>query len=170
MTVHQLKFFKLHSTVVTPEKATTGSACWDLSYWHDPNKSMVSGYNEQNAPVDRHYDSNGVFSIMPGDRLYVPTGLILDIPVNHSVRVFARSGLSSKMGLGLINSVGIIDSDYIDPVYVLLCNFSKNKVNVTPNTRIAQMELIPTIQTHLTEINERPEQKTNRTGGFGSTG
>ena len=36
--------------------------------------------------------------------------------------------------------------------------------------RVAQLELVREIETEVFEIEQRPEQKTDRDGGFGSTG
>ena len=56
--------------------------------------------------------------------MLIPTGLIFDIPKNHYVRLYARSGNAFKKGLVLANSVGIIDSDYVDEVKIMLHNIS----------------------------------------------
>ena len=52
----------------------------------------------------------------------IPTGLFFDIPEGWVVKLYARSGLAFKQGLVLANSVGIVDSDYVDPVFVIVQN------------------------------------------------
>jgi dUTPase len=72
--------------------------------------------------------------------------------------------------LVLANAVGIIDSDYVDPVFVIVQNTSNCSITFKNGTRICQgyMDMIP--KYNLTAVPERPGQKTDRTGGFGSTG
>ena len=96
--------------------------------------------------------------------------MILDIPKNHSVRLYPRSSLALKYGLTLANNVGIIDSDYVEPVYMMIYNISGYQQFVTNGERICQAELVLEKQHVLLELDERPERKTDRDGGFGSTG
>jgi dUTP pyrophosphatase len=100
----------------------------------------------------------------------VPTGLILDIPEGHSVRVHARSGLSLKQGLVLANAEGVIDSDYVEELMVLIWNISDNAINIHTGDRIAQAELIKDETYSIVETAARPGVKTSRVGGMGSTG
>ena len=87
------------------------------------------------------------------------------------MRLHPRSGTSLKFGLTLINSEGIIDSDYTEEVMIPLYNSSSTLVEVKHGERYAQAEVVE-VMTNLVffEIKERPTQKTDRTGGFGSTG
>ena len=103
-------------------------------------------------------------------RVLIPTGLIFDIPENHSVRVYPRSGLSSKRGLNLINCVGIIDEDYVEEVFVPVYNNSQEKLRIFNGDRIAQAVLVFNQRAIINYTNERPSRKSDRDGGFGSTG
>jgi dUTPase len=73
-------------------------------------------------------------------------------------------------GIGLSVSQGIIDSDYVEEVFVPMVNNTNKLFHIRSGERIAQIELVKTIPTINTWIEERPAQKTNRNGGFGSTG
>ena len=108
-----LKIFKTHPDITLPRHQTSESACFDIAFQR-AGKSTIRGYSNTNKPVERLTD--GSLTISPGDRMIVPTGLILDIPNGYSVRVHARSGLSVKQGLVLANAEGVIDSDYIDEI------------------------------------------------------
>ena len=108
--------------------------------------------------------------LYPGERILVPTGLIFDIPLFYSVRIHARSSISLKMGVIIPNGEGIIDSDYYHQTYVMLYNASADEVIIYHGDRIAQGELVKTLDYDLVETEDIPEQKTNRVGGFGSTG
>jgi dUTP pyrophosphatase len=100
----------------------------------------------------------------------VPTGLIMDIPKGYSVRLHARSGASLKQGLVLANAEGVIDSDYVQEVMVLVYNISGNAITIGSGDRIAQAELVKDSEYEIVETASRPMIKTNRTGGMGSTG
>ena len=102
--------------------------------------------------------------------MLVPTGLIFDIPVGYSVRLYPRSSLALKQGLTLANNVGIIDCDYVQPVYMMVHNISGYQQFVTDGERICQAELVQEKPYVMMEVHERPERKTDRDGGFGSTG
>ena len=108
--------------------------------------------------------------VNPNERVLIPTGLIFDIPNGHSVKLYPRSGLTLKQGLTLANNVGIIDSDYVEPVFAMVTNISGTTQYVKHNERICQGELSKDELCILEEISEKPERKTNRDGGFGSTG
>ena len=165
-----LGYFKLHSAAPTPEFSTTESCCFDLAF-NAAGNAEVRGFNQLNNSVSRSMvNTNGTLVIVSGDRLAIPTGLILQIPTGYSVRVHARSGLSYKQGLSLVNAEGVIDSDYFHELYVLLTNISTNNVTIRHGDRIAQAEMVPVLSYGLQEAKERPGQTTDRVGGLGSTG
>lgn len=169
-----LNYFRMYSDVVAPFKATTGSACFDL-YSYLPYGMEVKVYrNTSNGELEidtRTIDeSNPNLLIHPNERVLVPTGLIFDIPSGHSVRLYPRSSLALKRGLTLANNVGIIDSDYVDPVFVMLVSLSRDSVSIDHGERICQAEVVQDYPVVLSETGTRPTQKTERDGGFGSTG
>ena len=88
----------------------------------------------------------------------------------YSVRLYPRSSLALKQGLTLANNVGIIDSDYVEPVYMMVCNISGYQQFIFDGNRICQAELVDELSYMIMETDVRPEQKTDRDGGFGSTG
>lgn len=65
----------------------------------------------------------------------------------------------------------MIDSDYVDPLMIPVINLSDiQSIVINNNDRIAQGELVQLKQYNIEEISSPPEQKTDRDGGFGSTG
>ena len=72
--------------------------------------------------------------------------------------------------MNLINCVGIIDSDYVEQIYIPIYNNSQERVKIYNGDRIAQGEMVFNSRTILNYTSERPSQKGNRSGGFGSTG
>lgn len=162
-----LKIFKTHSSIQLPKHQTAQSACFDVAF-QSAGKSSYQGYTGFNKPFSR--EMRGTISISPGDRVMVPTGFILDIPEGYSVRIHARSGTSLKQGLVLANAEGIIDSDYVDELYILLQNISENTVQINNGDRVAQAELVKTVEYTIEQSATRPGMKSNRIGGMGSTG
>lgn len=165
----ELNVYKTYLGVGTPAFATKQSACFDLAF-SALGKVSYKGYNKANKAFERSFASDGSLHVMPGDRLMVPTGLIFDIPEGYSVRVHARSGLSLKQGLVLANSEGVIDSDYIEELFILVHNISDNGISIAHGDRIAQGELVVREAYTIGEISSHPGQKTDRVGGMGSTG
>lgn len=162
-----LKVWKTHPSNQIPKKQTDGSACFDLQF-QGHGKKEYKGFTKNNKPFTRPL--NNMIIIQPGDRVMVPTGLILDIPNGYSVRVHARSGLSLKQGLVLANAEGVIDSDYVEELMVLMWNISDNGIQINTGDRVAQAELIKDEDYSITETAARPGVKSNRIGGIGSTG
>lgn len=166
-----LRYYKLNPEVKNPYRATSGSACFDL-YSFLQEDSEVTVYRndfEETEKVTRVVKLKRV-PINPKERILIPTGLILDIPKGYSVRLYPRSSLALKQGLTLANNVGIIDSDYVEPVFAMIFNMSGYVKYINHEERICQAELFKDQPHVLEEVLERPERKTERDGGFGSTG
>jgi len=140
-----LKIYKIHPNSVLPKHATQQAACFDISACGDTT-----------VPA-RH--------TMP-----ISTGIILDIPVGYSVRIHPRSGLAYKKGITLLNAEGVIDSDYTNELMILLYNTSNVPFVVKHGDRIAQGELVKNLDYTIEECYTAPSPKTDRVGGFGSTG
>lgn len=162
-----LKIYKTHPNIVIPRFATAQSACFDIAL-QGSGKVSYKGFNSVNSPVERRYQ--GTMTIMPGERIMAPTGMIFDIPKGYSVRIHPRSGLSFKQGLVLANLEAVIDSDYVEETFVLLTNISENQIVLKDGDRIAQAELVRQEEYTIEATLHRPGQKTDRIGGMGSTG
>lgn len=171
--LNELKYYRVYSDVLAPVKATAGSACFDLYSYFSYGmeiKVYTNIANELRISTRAIDEKNPALAIFPGERVLIPTGLIFDIPEGHSVRLYPRSSLALKRGLTLANNVGIIDSDYVEPVFAMLCSLSDTVVHVEHGERICQAELVEDHPVALFETTSRPKQKTERDGGFGSTG
>ncbi len=105
----------------------------------------------------------------PGQRLLVPTGLVLEIPEGFEAQIRPRSGLAFKNGVTCLNSPGTIDSDYRGEVKVLLINLGEEPLAITRGMRIAQMVVAPVTRAHVEERTHVSETARG-SGGFGSTG
>jgi len=167
-----LYFYKTNPEVNEPIRATKGSACFDLCSFL-PEDSLVRVYinhHDQDIEIRERKVVEGRVQLNPTERMLVPTGLIFDIPAGYSVRLYPRSSLALKQGLTLANNVGIIDSDYVEPVYMMVYNISGNQQYISDGIRMCQAEMVKELPYVIIESDVRPERKTDRDGGFGSTG
>lgn len=107
--------------------------------------------------------------LQPSERVLVPTGLLVEIPLGYEIQIRPRSGLAIKQGITCLNTPGTIDADYRGEIKVILINLSTEPQTINPADRIAQMvlqkvELIEWVEVKVLNESERGA------GGFGSTG
>ena len=164
-----LKYYKLHESVKEAYFATKGSACFDVHACLVTGTKYEVNQDTLNRTIERPIKGNSI-QVFCMERVLVPTGLILDIPEGYSVRLHSRSGLAWKDGVYLTNCEGIIDYDYVEPVFVMMTNISQSPKTINNGDRICQAELVEKVYHSLVEIPEPPTRKTERDGGFGSTG
>jgi len=114
-------------------------------------------------------DAGAPLTLRPGERVLVPTGLILELPEGMEGQVRPRSGLALKHGVTVLNSPGTIDGDYRGEVQVILINHGETDFLVSRGERIAQLVLAPVVRAKLKLKSEVSATKRGA-GGFGSTG
>jgi dUTP pyrophosphatase len=112
------------------------------------------------------------WTIEPGRRRLVPTGLVMAIPPGFEGQVRPRSGLALRHGLTVLNAPGTIDADYRGEVQVLLVNHGEAAFELRRGERIAQLLVAPVASwTWLPEPSVEALGDTERgRGGYGSTG
>lgn len=103
------------------------------------------------------------------ERVLVPTGLFIELPVGYEAQVRSRSGLALKKGITCLNSPGTIDADYRGEIGVILVNFSKEPFVIENGERIAQLVLAKVEQMEWEATTELSSTQRGA-GGFGSTG
>lgn len=121
------------------------------------------------AAVDLQAAIKEPLKLAPLERLVVPTGIALAIPMGYEGQVRPRSGLALKHGISIVNAPGTIDSDFRAEVGVLLVNLGSEPFIINPGDRIAQLVIAPAIQVDFEAVNELAST-TRGAGGFGSTG
>lgn len=108
--------------------------------------------------------------ILPSmERILVPTGISIALPVGFEAQVRPRSGLALKSGLTVLNAPGTIDSDYRGEIQVILANLSKESFAIERGARIAQI-VIARVERASWKIAEALDETLRAAGGFGSTG
>ena len=107
--------------------------------------------------------------LLPGQRALIPTGIYLEIPEGYEVQIRARSGLAIKRGIGLVNGIGTIDSDYRGEVKIALINWGDEPFVINNGERVAQMVAARYEKVEFTVADELSETERG-SGGFGHTG
>ncbi len=119
--------------------------------------------------MDLLSNNETAITINPMERTLVPTGLFVEIPLGYEGQVRARSGLSIKNGITLVNCVGTIDSDYRGELRVPVINLGNEPFTIQKGDRIAQL-IITKYERITWEQTESIDETERGTGGFGSTG
>ena len=134
---------------VVPEYQTSGAAGFDIRAYLD--QPLV---------------------LNPGQRYLVPTGLYFEVPEGYEAQVRARSGLAIKHGIGLVNGIGTVDSDYRGEIRVPLINWGNEPYEIQDGERIAQVVIASYEKVQLVKLEaDESLQETHRgDGGFGHTG
>lgn len=131
------------SKAVLPQRATTGSAGYDLAACLDAPHTLAAG-----------------------ERCLVPTGLKCALPPDLEAQVRPRSGLALKHGITVLNGPGTIDADYRGEIQVILINHGTDSFTIQPGMRIAQLVFQTVIHPTLT-LQESLEKTGRGEGGFG---
>lgn len=125
--------------------------------------------SDQAAGADLYACLEAPVTVRPGETVWIPTGLALEVPAGCAGLVYARSGLACKKGLAPANKVGVIDSDYRGEVTVVLHNHGTQEQTITHGERIAQLLITPVLTPPYREVPELSDTQRGA-GGFGSTG
>lgn len=133
----------VYDNVAVPVRATKGSAGYDFV-----------------TPVS--------FTLKPGETVKIPTGIRCYIDSEYVLQIYPRSSLGFKYQLNLLNTVGIIDSDYFNAkneghIIVGLVNRGTKDIEVKAGDRFVQGIFCKYY------LAEEEENTNERTGGFGST-
>ena len=139
----EIKFQKLHPDAQVPSYAHIGDAGADV------------------------YSVTEV-TLYPQNRVAIPTGLAVDIPIGYELQVRPKSGLALKHGITVLNSPGTVDAGYRGEIKVILINFGAAAYTFAKGQKIAQLVLKPVIQANY--MGSELENSDRGMGGFGSTG
>ena len=110
------------------------------------------------------------FTLKPGERLLVPTGISIALPKGYVALVHPRSGLAIKNGISLVNTPGTVDAAYRGELACILINHDlNNEVTFKKGDRIAQLVIQKVEEADFVEVDSLPGSDRG-SGGFGSTG
>ncbi len=108
-------------------------------------------------------------TLQPGERRLIPTGMYIELPQGVEAQIRARSGLSIKHGITMINGVGTVDSDYRGEWNVPLVNLGQEPYTINDGDRIAQAVFARYERAEF-ELTDEVNETERGSGGFGSTG
>jgi dUTP pyrophosphatase len=110
------------------------------------------------------------FTINPGERMLVPTGISIALPNGYVALVHPRSGLAIKHGISMVNTPGTVDAGYRGELQVILINHDLTEpVSFKKGDRIAQLVIQKVERADFVEVSDLPGSD-RAAGGFGSTG
>ena len=124
---------------------------------------------EQAAGMDVVACIDEEITLAPQQRIIVPTGLAIALPVGYEAQIRGRSGMAAKFGVMPANGIGTIDADYRGEIGVILLNTSTESFTIEPGMRVAQM-VIAKYEKVAWEVTDELEATERGAGGFGSTG
>ena len=102
--------------------------------------------------------------IKPGEKYVIPTNTAVEMDEDDVLLIFPRSSYSIKFGLELVNSVGVIDADYKDQIFICYRNAGDEPFFIKRGDRIAQGVFVKFLKT------DDDNASGERNGGVGSTG
>ncbi len=110
------------------------------------------------------------FTINPGERMLVPTGISIALPNGYVALVHPRSGLAIKHGISMVSTPGTVDAGYRGELQVILINHDLTQpVSFKKGDRIAQLVIQKVERADFVEVSDLPGSDRS-SGGFGSTG
>jgi len=121
----------------------------------------------KDAGADLRARIDSPIRLHPGQLYKIPSGIAVEIPPGYVGLLQPRSGAS---GEGKLTITGTIDSSYRGEMSMNVFNpIDSNYVVVNPKERIAQIIVVPYLQTEFVQVDELGESDRG-TAGFGSTG
>lgn len=162
--------------VKSPTRGTPLSAGLDL---YVPNDWLATPQDDSTLlellPYARHTDWPGqvprTCGIPPGHKVVIPSGIKFNVPHNHALVAFNKSGVAVKKGLQI--GACVIDEDYTGEVQLHLTNVGKDICWVSPGEKLVQLLLVPVVYADVEEKTESEcfagKVTTRGEGKFGST-
>ena len=133
------------------------------------NNPLPEYSTAHSAGMDLRANLTEPIVLKPLERVLVPTGLFIELPVGFEAQIRPRSGLALKKGITVLNSPGTIDADYRGEVGIILINLSNEEFVIQHGERICQMVIAR--HEHIGWQSVEVLEETDRgAGGFGHTG
>lgn len=121
------------------------------------------------AGVDLYANIDEDITVNMGEIKLIPTGIYIKLPLGYEAQIRARSGLSLKHGVTLVNGIGTIDSDYRGEIGIILTTLKNEPFTITPGMKIAQMIIAKHEIAEFIEVEKLDDTKRGA-GGFGHSG
>ena len=131
--------------------------------------SLPSYETIASAGMDLRANLSETLILKPLERLLIPTGLYIELPIGYEAQIRPRSGLAFKHGVTVLNSPGTIDADYRGELKILLVNLSAAPFEINHGERVAQMIVAKHEKVNWDEVEVLTETIRGE-GGYGHTG
>lgn len=135
----------------------------------NPRAILPTYGSAEAAGADLYACLEAPVTVEPGETVWIPTGIALEVPRGCAGLVYARSGLATKRGLAPANKVGVVDSDYRGEINVVLHNHGSQPQRIENGERVAQLLITPVLTPDY-EWTQDLSGTVRGEGGFGSTG
>ncbi len=133
------------------------------------NNPLPAYSTPSSAGMDLRANLEEEIVLKPLERVLVPTGLFIELPVGYEAQIRPRSGLALKKGISVLNTPGTIDADYRGEIGIILVNLSNEDFVIQHGERICQMVIAAHETVSWNEV-ELLEETLRGAGGFGHTG
>ncbi len=141
----------------------------DIKIVNSSNNPLPNYETEASAGMDLRAFLDNDIVLKPLERVLIPTGLFIELPVGFEAQIRPRSGLAIKHGITVLNTPGTIDADYRGEIKIILVNLSNNEFVIKSGERVCQMIISKHEQANFIETDKLNETKRGA-GGFGHTG
>ena len=170
--MRNLLIVKMFEDVKIPEKKNPTDSGFDLYAYSFKRYYQNHGSNGERlleGKLLEPFVKDRVIELGYLDRVLIGTGLKATVGPEYEIQIRPRSGLALKQGLTVINTPGTIDAAYRDEIGIILVNLSRKVQEVSLDTRVAQLVVVPVGLPELEIVQELPVNN-DRGGGFGHTG
>ncbi|MCL1796879.1 MAG: dUTP diphosphatase [Eggerthellaceae bacterium] len=135
---------------------------------HAPNLKPPSHTRSGDAGLDLCAATDVV--LKPFERALIPAGISMAIPKGYAGFVLPRSGLALHHGFSLVNSPGLIDSNYRGEVQVIAINLDPQETfTIRQGDRIAQLVIMRVEEPNIV-LCDSLDETARGSQGFGSSG
>lgn len=153
-----------------PGFKSPGAAGFDLRAMLDSEHSDLRAATEINYVIDGGESKCSGISIPPGAIAKIDSGLRIWINDPSKVGIVVPRSSMGMRGIGLANTIGIVDSDYQGPLVMLIKNVGDKPVYIENGERLCQYLLMDVQQFCIQLVPEFDANTVRGSGGFGSTG
>ena len=153
-----MKVFRLNEKATRPVFSNRKSPTFDIKACFDPNTKIkiLNSLNKETFSLTKKANEKIVVHVYPQQRILIPTGLIFEVPADHTLKIYSSPEASNKRGLVLVNGIDMIKPDYVDEVFILLHNITDAVTTIEDGDYIAQAMLEKAVPCDITEVTERP--------------
>lgn len=138
------------------------------NFKEDVDKKCLKHATANSAGFDLTAGISETITIKKGEVVLIPTGIKAACPQGCYIQISPRSGTALKKGLSIVNTPGIIDSDYRGEIKII-ATCVKDEMTIEPGERIAQMVVLRYEPCDIMFVDSLDNTERGE-GGFGSTG